>query len=157
MTPQFLIRPATLADVRSIWTIERLSFPAPWSRWNFLIELKNPSSTMLVAGPLPPRAWETFGYLIYWLVAGEMHILNLAVHPRHRRQGVAQALLAQALTQGRAAGATMAWLEVRPSNSPALALYDSFGFKEVGSRPKYYADNQEDALILALSWEEEGS
>jgi ribosomal-protein-alanine N-acetyltransferase len=153
MTQELLIRRAALADVKAIWAIERVSFPVPWYRWSFLAELSNRVSTMLVAGPPPPRAWETWGYLIYWLVGDEMHILNLAVHPGHRRQGIARRLFTEALTRARAAGANMAWLEVRPSNTPALALYESFGFKEVGVRPQYYTDSQEDALIMALVWE----
>jgi ribosomal-protein-alanine N-acetyltransferase len=100
-------------------------------------------------------SWQTWGYLIFWVVADEMHILNLAVHPKHRRQGIARRLLAEGLTQARELGANLAWLEVRPSNTPARALYASFGFTEVGRRPQYYDDTSEDALLLTLEWEEE--
>jgi ribosomal-protein-alanine N-acetyltransferase len=86
-----------------------------------------------------------------------MHILNLAVHPQQRRRGLARRLLAAGMAQAREMGARVAWLEVRPSNAPALALYHSFGFKEVGRRLRYYDDTQEDALLLAYYWEEEGS
>jgi ribosomal-protein-alanine N-acetyltransferase len=155
MTRKLLIRRAGLADVRSIWAIEKSSFPAPWSRWTFLAELSNPISTLLVAGPPPPQPWETWGYIIYWIIAEEMHVLNLAVHADQRRRGIAWALLTEALTRGRAAGATASWLEVRPSNQPARALYESFGFKEVAVRPQYYTDTQEDALILVFYWQED--
>ncbi|MBW1991334.1 MAG: ribosomal protein S18-alanine N-acetyltransferase [Deltaproteobacteria bacterium] len=150
----WLIRQARLTDVKSIWDIERLSFPVPWSLWCFLSELGNPNSTTLVAGPPPPRPWETCGYLIYWLIGEEMHIMNLAVHPRHRRQGLAKALLREALDRARAAGAKTAILEVRVSNEVAQALYEAFGFQKVGIRPRYYSDNQEDALLMAYYWEE---
>ena len=153
MTPGLLIRRARLTDVKSIWNIERLSFPAPWALWCFLSELGNPNSSILVAGPPPPNAWETRGYIIYWLVAEEMHIMNLAVHPRHRRQGIAKALLKEAMSRARTLGAEVSWLEVRPSNQEAQTLYESFGFKKVGLRPRYYADNQEDALLMAFYWE----
>jgi ribosomal-protein-alanine N-acetyltransferase len=153
MTPPLLIRRAGLADVTSILDIEKQSFPSPWSLWCFLAEFANSRSTILVAGPPPPNRWETWGYLIYWLVVDEMHIMNLAVHPHHRRRGVARALLTQALAQAKSQGATMAWLEVRPSNQAAQALYRSFGFQEVGRRPCYYADTGEDALLFALTWE----
>ncbi len=153
MTPGLTIRRARLTDVKSIWDIERLSFSSPWSFWNFLSELSNPHSYILVAGPPAPRPWETWGYIVYWVVAGEMHIMNLAVHPTRRRRGIARALLEEALTRARALGAEIAWLEVRPSNQAAQALYESFGFKKVGVRPHYYADNQEDALIMAYYWE----
>lgn len=156
MTQPLTIRKAGLADVRAIWAIEKLSFPAPWSRWSFLAELGHSPSHTLVIGPAPPQPWETWGYIVFWVVADEMHIINLAVHPRHRRRGLARQLLAAALTQARTLGAAIAWLEVRPSNHPARNLYASFGFQEVGTRPRYYNDTQEDALLLTFSWEEEG-
>jgi [ribosomal protein S18]-alanine N-acetyltransferase len=150
MTQGLLIRRAGLADVSAIWAIETLSFPTPWSRWSFLAELGQQNSHMLVAGPSPPQSWQTWGYLIFWVVLEEMHILNLAVHPAHRRQGIARQLLSEGLAQARKLGAELAWLEVRPSNAPARALYESFGFKEVGRRPRYYDDTHEDALLLTL-------
>lgn len=153
MTSDLLVRQARLTDVKSIWEIERLSFTCPWSFWAFLAELGYSQSAILVAGPAPPQAWKTLGYLIYWVVAGEMHIMNLAVHPGYRRQGIATALLQEGLRHARARGAAVAWLEVRPSNVAALALYASFGFQQVGRRPRYYADNQEDALLMAFFWE----
>ena len=146
---------ARLADVKAIWAIEKMSFPSPWSRWAFLKELGNPLSHSLVAGPSSPQPWKPWGYIIFWIVAEEMHILNLAVHPQHRRRGIARRLLAGALRQARSLGAQEAWLEVRPSNTPARALYESFGFAEVGRRPHYYSDTQEDALLLTWFWEEE--
>lgn len=155
MTPGLTIRQARLTDVKSIWEIERLSFTVPWSFWNFLSELGNPNSFILVAGPSPPQPWETWGYIVYWVVAGEMHIMNLAVHPKHRRQGIARALLAEALHRARVLGAEVAWLEVRPSNLAAQALYESFGFRKAGVRPQYYADNLEDALLMAYYWDQE--
>jgi ribosomal-protein-alanine N-acetyltransferase len=141
--------------MRPIWDIEKLSFPSPWSRYCFLSELSNPVSTTLVAGPPAPEPWQVWGYIIYWVAAGEMHILNLAVHPDLRCRGIARALLTEALRLARLQKAAGAWLEVRSSNRPAQALYESFGFTEVGLRPRYYADTQEDALIMELIWEEE--
>jgi len=156
MTRRLLIRRAGLADVSAMWAIETLSFPTPWSRWSFLGELGHRNSHMLVAGPPPPQPWQTWGYLIFWVVLEEMHIINLAVDPAHRRQGIARRLLTEGLAQARTLGAELAWLEVRPSNAPAPALYESFGFKEVGRRPRYYDDTHEDALLLTLEWGETG-
>lgn len=157
MSPHLTIRRARLADVKAIGAIERQSFPTPWSRWIFLAELGHPLSHTLVAGPPPPEPWETWGYIIFWVVADEMHLLNLAVHPQRRHRGIARDLLTEALNQARALGAKVAWLEVRPSNQAALHLYESFGFKEVGRRPGYYDDTQEDAILLTRYWEgEEG-
>jgi ribosomal-protein-alanine N-acetyltransferase len=152
MTQRLLIRRAGLADVSAIWAIEKLSFPSPWSRWSFLAELGHRNSRTLVAGPPAPQPWRLWAYLIFWVVLEEMHILNLAVHPAHRRRGIARRLLVEGLAQARTLGAEMAWLEVRPSNLTARALYASFGFKEVGRRARYYDDTQEDALLLTLEW-----
>src|SRR4030042_4326919 len=155
MSLAWQIRRGGLLEVKALLEIERLSFASPWSLWCFLGEFTNPVSNTLVAGPPPPQPWQTWGYIIFWLVAQEMHILNLAVHPQHRRRGLARALLSTALPRAQDLKAKAAWLEVRPSNPPALAPYTSFGFQEVGYRPHYYADNQEDALILTLSWAED--
>lgn len=152
MSRGLTIREAGLADLKAVHAIEKVSFPTPWSRWTFLAELTQSLGYFLVAGPAPPQSWQLWGYIVYRLVADEMHILNLAVHPEKRRRGVARAMLAEALRRSRIAGARQAWLEVRPSNSTALALYTSFGFKEVGRRPRYYEDTQEDAILLALEW-----
>jgi len=152
MSQGLLIRRAGLADVTAIWAIEKLSFPTPWSRWSFLLELSQRNSRTLVASPPAPQPWQTWGYLIFWVVLEEMHILNLAVHPEYRRRGIARRLLAEGLAQARTLGAELAWLEVRPSNLAARALYKSLGFKEVGRRPHYYDDTKEDALLLTLDW-----
>jgi len=144
-------------DINGIWAIEKISFLTHWARLSFLAELGHSLSHTLVAGPPPPQRWEVWGYLIYWVVAEEMHILNLAVHPQQRRRGLARLLLATSMTQARELGAQVAWLEVRPSNHPALNLYQSLGFKKVGRRPRYYDDTQEDALLLTLEWSESGN
>jgi len=149
------IRRAGLTDVRSLCEIEKQSFPSPWSLWCFLAEYANSKSTILVAGPPRPQPWEVWGYVVFWVVAGEMHLLNLAVRRAHRRRGIARSLLTQALDRGRAQNVSVVWLEVRPSNAAALALYRSFGFQEVGRRAHYYNDNGEDALICALFWEDD--
>ncbi len=151
MTEGLTIRRAGLTDVASIWAIEKASFPTPWSRLSFLAELTQRSSYTLVAGPPAPQPWETWGYIIFWIVTDEMHILNLAVHPQHRRRGIARRMLDEAIAQGKNGGVRTIWLEVRPSNTPARALYESFAFKEVGRRPRYYDDTNEDALLLALT------
>ena len=155
MNQVWQIRRGGLLEVKAILEIERLSFTSPWSLWCFLAEFTNPVSTTLVAGPPSPQPWQTWGYIIFWVVAEEMHILNLAVHPGQRRRGLARALLETALARARHLKAKAAWLEVRPSNQPARSLYTSFGFQEVSQRPHYYADNREDALILTLAWGEE--
>jgi [ribosomal protein S18]-alanine N-acetyltransferase len=152
MTRALLVRRAGLADITAVWAIEQASFHTPWSRLSFLAELGHRNSHMLVAGPPSPQPWQTWGYLIFWVVLDEMHILNLAVDAAQRRRGIARRLLAAGLAQARELGAELAWLEVRPSNLAARKLYESFGFKEVGRRPGYYDDTREDALLLTMEW-----
>lgn len=154
MSPGLTIRKAGLTDLKAIFAIEKQSFPTPWSRLSFLAEMTQPVSHFLVAGPSPSDPWQLWGYIIFWIVADEMHLLNLAVHPEKRRRSIGRALLTEALRQSRGLGADMAWLEVRPSNIEARSLYDSFGFIEVGRRLRYYEDTQEDAILLVLHLDE---
>jgi len=97
------------------------------------------------------------GFCNYWIVpdphgGGEVHIHAIATHPDHRRAGVGAALLDRALAQGRAQGCSIATLEVRRGNAPAIALYQRAGFRTVHVRPRYYQDNGEDALVMVSEW-----
>ena len=143
-----IIAPATDADLDAIDEIERHSFVAPWPRAVFEAELARELARLDVA-----RAPAVIGFCNYWIVAdatrgGEVHILAIATHPDRRRAGVAAALLAHALTHGRAQHATLATLEVRRGNAPAIALYERAGFRTVHTRARYYQDNGEDALVM---------
>jgi ribosomal-protein-alanine N-acetyltransferase len=89
------------------------------------------------------------GYLCRWLVADEVHILNVAVHPDRRRHGIGQLLMREALREARACAAEAVTLEVRRSNTGARRLYEGLGFEEVGVRRNYYGRG-EDALIMRL-------
>jgi len=90
------------------------------------------------------------GFLVFWLVHDEVHVLNVAVGAEHRRRGVARALMDQAALRGRARGARLCTLEVRRSNLAAIALYRGLGYREVAIRPRYYAEEGEDALVMEL-------
>jgi [ribosomal protein S18]-alanine N-acetyltransferase len=144
-----IIAPATLADLDAIDEIERHSFARPWPRATFEAELTREISRLEVA-----RDAVIVGFCNYWIVAdpegrsGEVHILAIATHPDHRRLGVGRALLAHALDQGRARSASLATLEVRRGNAPAIALYERAGFRTVHVRRQYYQDNGEDALVM---------
>ncbi len=94
------------------------------------------------------------GFVIARRVADELEILNLAVEPAHRRCGVASRSLEAALESGRARGAKRAFLEVRESNTGAIAFYQRRGFVRAGRRPRYYSDPLEDALVLSRSFVE---
>ena len=149
-----IIAPATLADLDAIDEIERHSFARPWPRSTFEAELTRDIARLEVARLEVARPAAIVGFCNYWIVAdpegrsGEVHILVIATHPDHRRSGVGRALLAHALDQGRAQDASLATLEVRRGNAPAIALYERAGFRTVHVRRQYYQDNGEDALVM---------
>jgi [ribosomal protein S18]-alanine N-acetyltransferase len=146
--PPYQIARSTEADLDAIEEIERLSFPAPWARPAFADELARPWARLEILRHAPTG--RVVGFCNYWLVADELQILNLAVHPEERRHGHGARLLRHMLEAGRREKVRVLSLEVRASNRAATALYRSFGFREVGLRPRYYADNGEDALLMDL-------
>lgn len=135
-------------DLDEVLAIERASFTMPWSRGAFLYEMQqNRVARCWVARDDDTRV---VGYLCLWEVADEVHITNIAVRPDARRHGIARGLLRTVLDDARARNFKMVVLEVRPSNSHALALYESFGFRVVGRRRGYYYDTGEDALVMEI-------
>ena len=88
------------------------------------------------------------GYIVFWLVHDEVHVLNVATALEARRRGVGRALMTEAEESGRQRGARLSTLEVRRSNLPALALYRDLGYRQVGVRPNYYAEEREDAIVM---------
>ncbi len=126
--------------------IERLSFPTPWQRQAFSDELARPWARLEVLRRV--ATGEVVAFCNYWLVADELHILNVAVHPDERRQGHATRLLQHILSEADRNRVRVVSLEVRASNQAAQALYRKFQFREVGKRARYYADNGEDALLM---------
>jgi ribosomal-protein-alanine N-acetyltransferase len=139
-----VIRQATHDDLDAIEEIDRHSFPRPWPRATFEAELARDVGRIAV---IEDRA-TVIAFCNYWLVAGEIHILAIATHPDHRRGGIGAKLLAFALDDGRAQHCTVATLEVRRGNTPAIALYERAGFVTVHVRQRYYIDNNEDALVM---------
>jgi [ribosomal protein S18]-alanine N-acetyltransferase len=140
------IRRLALQDLDAIERIENAVYPTPWSRSMFAGELAKPSS--LSIGGFDPDSGRLIAYLIVSRYVDAWHIMNLAVHPGWRRAGVASRLLDELfmLTSGdERRGYT---LEVRVSNTSAIALYEGFGFETSGIRRGYYTDNREDALIM---------
>jgi ribosomal-protein-alanine N-acetyltransferase len=134
------------ADLPRVMEIERAAFTHPWSEELVRRELEHEFSTVLLA--TPGDGGGAVGFAITWLVHDELHVLNVAVAPEARRRGVAQALLDEAEGRARAMGARVAMLEVRRSNAPAIALYRSRGYRDVAVRPRYYAEDGEDALVM---------
>ncbi len=141
-------------DIDQVLKIEQASFSMPWSRNLFLSEFRSPSvSNLMVAlSDMPFRT--VVGYIVFWLVEDEMHILNLAVVPSFRRQGIARRLVLAAIKLAGGKGAKRAFLEVRASNAAAQKLYSSLGFAGTSIRRGYYDLPAEDAVIMTL---EQGS
>ena len=137
------------SDIDEVLLIEEASFIAPWSRDIFVKELENSFSHNLLARRSGEISPEIVGYIVFWDVADETHLLDLAVHPDFRRAGIASLLLEKMLVIAVKGGMQRVILELRRDNEKALRLYDSFCFKEIGVRKKYYSDG-EDAIVLAL-------
>ena len=135
-----------LRDLSSIETIERASYPTPWSRSMFAGELAKPSSISL--GAFDPDSDELLGYLIISRYVDAWHVMNLAVAPDHRRKRIAATLLERLFEVTSGEGRRGYTLEVRVSNDVAIRLYEQAGFKPRGIRRGYYTDNREDALIM---------
>jgi ribosomal-protein-alanine N-acetyltransferase len=135
------------SNLEDVLAIERASFTNPWTWEMFAGELYNdPVSRIYVlrsrdGGP-------ALAFCSVWLVAGELHINNLAVEPEHRGRGLGRRLLADVLDEAARRGASRATLEVRRSNRVAIHLYEQMGFAEAGVRRAYYTNPVEDALIL---------
>lgn len=149
MAVAYRIRPAQLADVAELARLEHRCFSDPWSAQGFREMLGYPYVVGLVA-ELKSKA--IAGYLIARIVEDEGEILNLAVVPESRRQGIGLALLEEGLAVLSERGVEEVFLEVRASNQPAVDLYVRRGFRPVGRRREYYRRPVEDAMILR--WEQ---
>jgi ribosomal-protein-alanine N-acetyltransferase len=136
---------ATVLDVDEVLEIERKSFGSPWPRETFERELENAQSRFVTARA---GGGAMAGFAIYWIAGGELHLLNLAIHPDWRRKGIARAMMERLAAEGGSKGCDLASLEVRKSNQAAVRLYLSLGWVAVGLRPGYYGDNNEDAIVM---------
>ncbi len=139
----------TPADLQQVLAIERVSYPNPWTREMFSEELDNRLCHIFVCREEETEENAVLGYVCFWLFLGEMHLLNLSVHPDHRRRGTGRRLLVHALDYSSARGAKVGFLEVRKSNRAARTMYEQYGFTEIGVRPRYYEDG-EDAVVMLL-------
>jgi len=134
-------------DLQEVMEIEQESFSMPWSRGMFERELANDGrSYFLVAR----SDGEVVGYLGFWMVVDEAHIVNVAIRKDYRRKNVASILIAYALNLAEKLGAEKATLEVRVTNLPAQKLYKKFGFQNIAIRRNFYSDTGEDAYIMWL-------
>jgi [ribosomal protein S18]-alanine N-acetyltransferase len=140
------LRKLQLRDLNAIETIERESYPTPWSRSMFASELAKPSS--LSIGAFEQGTDVLVGYLIISRYVDAWHVMNVAVVPSHRRSGIARTLLDRLFEVTAGDERRGYTLEVRVSNQAAIRLYEGLGFKARGVRRGYYTDNREDALIM---------
>jgi [ribosomal protein S18]-alanine N-acetyltransferase len=136
----------TPADLDEVMVIERSAFRYPWSSRFFLQELQVQCARSILA----EIDGKILGYVLFWLLPGEIDIHNVAVHNGYRRHGIARSLLHQVIAEARGRSLTRVTLEVRRSNVPAQKLYESLGFVTIGLRRGYYSDDHEDALAMAL-------
>ena len=136
------IRSLTYSDLPQVIAIERRVFPTPWSLAMFVLELSKPAGVCLGA----VRNDQLVGYLVCSRYDEVWHLMNIAIDPALRRHGLARRLLEVMFER---AGSDASYtLEVRTSNGPAIALYERFGFRATGTRPRYYSDTGEDAMIM---------
>lgn len=158
-------------DLPAVLLIDVMSFSLPWTLSAYTHEMKNPNARPWVVEaeldePLTYKAPEHYtlepiekktgeqaivAVAVVWMIVDEAHIATIAVHPAMRGRGVGRELLKTLLEQCAQDGAVSALLEVRAGNMTAQNLYKSFGFEEVGRRPRYYRDNFEDAILMTLS------
>lgn len=138
-----------VADIGGVLDLERMCFRTRWTREQFLLGLERKAFRILgiyERGVL-------IAYAAFSVIAQEMELMNIAVHPFHRRKGLGSRLLAELLRVCRDLGVAEGFLEVRRSNAGAIDLYQKFGFIQVGTRKDYYPDNHEDALLFRLDFQ----
>ncbi|HVR04539.1 MAG TPA: ribosomal protein S18-alanine N-acetyltransferase [Solirubrobacteraceae bacterium] len=141
--PRLQVRRLTYPDLPQVIAIERRAFPTPWSLAMFVLELSKSSGICLAA----VEDGRLVGYLICSRYETVWHVMNVAVDPGHRREGVASALIGELYARVNDDGARYT-LEVRRSNHGAIRLYEREGFRAAGLRRRYYQDNGEDALVM---------
>lgn len=148
------LRRAEGPDLARLVEIERAAHSHPWSEEQLRRELGNAYSTVLCAGPAAGGGegseGPVAGFVVYWVLHDEMHILDVVTAPEARRHGLARALLVEAMADAVRRGASRALLEVRRSNAPAIGLYRALGFLHDTVRRGYYQDG-EDAVLMSLS------
>jgi ribosomal-protein-alanine N-acetyltransferase len=137
------IRRLGYSDLPSVISIERRSFPTPWSLAMFVLELSKPSGICLAVTDEEDRL---IGYLVCSRYDTVWHLMNVAVTPERRRERIATKLINHLFAEGGTSDPYT--LEVRVSNREAIAMYEGFGFRSAGVRRRYYHDNGEDALIM---------
>lgn len=142
----YKIRKVTLDDIDSIMNIEEVIYPNHhWSKESFISEISNKLATYK---SVEDKDGNIAGFYGFWQILEEGHITNIGIHPDFRRLGLASFLMIDLIREAYKNYIKYITLEVRAGNIPAISLYDKFGFSTIGTRKKYYQDNNEDALIM---------
>lgn len=144
------LRRMTAPDVPAVIAIERASFNVGWPATAFERELSQNQMAryIVLEGDDPGTVDGLVGFAGLWLMVEEAHVVTVAVVPEQRGRGLGRLLVHALVAMAHDSGMTAATLECRVSNAAARALYGSYGFYEVGTRKRYYSDNQEDAIIM---------
>ncbi len=143
----YIVEKMRIEDLSEVLAIEQASFPMPFSENMFRTELALDVARLWVV----KINGSVVGYLDYWFVAKEVHVITLAVNQKERNKKIASSLIEHMIDDAKKGQVESISLDVRPSNIPALHLYTKYGFQQVGVRKCYYQDNREDALIMTLA------
>ena len=148
LKPSIQMRPMQMADLDAIMQIEPTIFPYPWSRGNFSDSLNSGYSCWVME-----LDGEIMGYGVLMMVLDEAHLLNISIASDQQGRGFGRTLLEHMMQLGRQHGGLNMFLEVRPSNVSAIALYESMGFNEMAIRRNYYPAKQgrEDAVLMGMA------
>jgi ribosomal-protein-alanine N-acetyltransferase len=169
VTVSYTLRYMSAADIPQVVEVDRSAFSLPWSPRSYHFEInENEASHMLtltvdtaarlgklrdmlrrLRGKQQPAL--IIGYGGFWLIDGEHHVSTIAVRPEYRGRGLGELMLAAMLMRGIGLSTDYSVLEVRVSNTPAIRLYEKYGYQIVGRRKQYYRDNMEDAHLMQLS------
>ncbi len=149
LPPPYALRPMVVADIPAVLDIDRLSFPTPVTEQLFINEL---TDNQLAHYQVLTREDAIIGYAGFWLIAGEVHVSTIAVHPAERGRGRGEWLLLNLLLLACELEPLLVTLEVRRGNTTAQALYRKYAFEEVGVRRRYYRDTGEDALLMTVDF-----
>ena len=147
MSAEISIEPMTAVHVPDVVALETELFDHPWTKGMFLQEVDdNHLSRPFVA----LHSGKVVGYLISWFLRDEVHLLNIGVSPRLQRRGIARRFVDHLIALARLERRKLITLEVRVGNTPARALYESYGFRTVKRQKEYYEDTGEDAIVMVL-------
>ncbi len=147
--PDWQLDPVTPQDLDTILTIDRAAFKRPWQRKSFVAELVHKDAFgYVVRKKVNQKSSDVIAYVFVRVILNEMHIMRIAVAASFQTKGVATRMLRQCFTLAQQKQLDAVYIEVRPGNTSATALYRKAGFQSLGTRPNYYPETGEDALVM---------